>query len=155
MTRSPFEHLPDDSFVYRLAETGKSFLPKGARLPNAEFFRPSSEDERESEKTERPPGVSVWDRELTAVEHAKRIRFSPGDPPDEVRAFGLLVKVIRSIGRRRNVAVDVVAAPLPPENGPGAEGHAHIEGLARKKGQSRLVIKGLRAELAEACIEVT
>ena len=154
MSRSLFEPLPDDAFVFRLAETGKLFLPRGALLPNAEFFHPSSEDEREAEKSGRSPGVSVWDRELTTVENAKRIRFSPGDLPDGVRAFGLLVKVVRSIGQKRAVAVDVVAVPLPPNNGPGADGHAHIEGLERKKGQPRLVIKGLRADLAEACEEV-
>ncbi len=154
MSRSQFDPLPDDAFVFRLAETGKSFLPKGARLPNAGFFRPSSEDEKEAERTGRPPGVSSWDRELTSVEDAKRIRFLPKDPPEGVRAFGLLVQTIRDVGLERDNELDVVAVPRPVEQGPGAVGHAHIEGLARKPGQARPQIKGIRASLADACTEL-
>ena len=154
MSRNLFEPLSDGVFVFRLAETGKSFLPKGARLPNADFFRPSTDDEEEAERIGRPPGLSVWDRGLTNLEDAKRIRFAPEDSRDRVRAFGLLVQTIKSIGMERRRELGVVAVPLPTEEGPGADGHAHIEGFARAPGESRPLIKGLRAALADACTEV-
>lgn len=39
-----FEPLAETAFVFRLAETGKRFLPECARFPNADIFEPSSED---------------------------------------------------------------------------------------------------------------
>ena len=154
MSRNLFEPLPDVAFVFRLAETGKSFLPKGARLPNANFFRPSTDDEEEAKRIGRPPGLSVWDRGLTNVEDAKRIRFAPEDSQGGVRAFGLLVQTIKSIGLERRRELGVVAVPQPTEVGPGADGHAHIEGLARAPRESRPLIKGLWTALSDACTEV-
>ena len=154
MSRDIYDSLLDEAFVYRLAETGSAFLPKGENFPNASLFRPSSMDEKESATSGRPPGVSVWDRQLTCVNDASRIRYSPKEPPEGIRAFGLTVQRIREIAREREHHLAVVAVPLSPSLGEGANGHAHIEGLKRERGQSRNMMKGLRADLIHACVEV-
>ena len=154
MPRKQFERLPDAAFVFRLAETGKSYLPPGVRLPNAELFEPSTEDKREGERRRRPAGVSVWDQALATVDQATAIRFAPADPPEGVRAFGLEVREVLTIGSIHNRQLEIVADPRPEEDGPGAEGHSLIEGLERPRGLPRPHHKNLLTDLIDASEEV-
>lgn len=153
--RKQFEPLPESAFVFRLAETNSMFIPEGARLPNAELFTPSSKDKEEAKKRGRPPGVSVWDRDLTTVEQARTIRYWPNEPPDGIRAFSLNVGFVRGVGKQFDRQIDVVADPESQEKGPGASGHSLIEGLKRPPDQSRKLFKDIWATLAGACKDIT
>ncbi|MCP4602835.1 MAG: hypothetical protein GY847_20345 [Proteobacteria bacterium] len=153
MTRVLFEPLPSTAFMFRLAETGKHFLPEKDPPLLPDSFRPSSQDEKEGEENNRPPGVSVWDRELTTLAEAKRIRFMPKQPPKGVRAFGLTVASIREKGQAWDTHLDVVAAPYPASIGPGAAGHSHIEGLMRQPGKEKRVIRELRLALVDEALK--
>lgn len=154
MSPSAFEPLADEALVFRLAETGKCFLPKGARFPNADIFQPTSADKAEAERRGREPGVSVWDREYSSLEQSTRLWFHPEQPPPGVRGFGALVAAFKETARARDRSLSVVADPRPKEHGPGAEGHSLIEGLKRPGGTPRPAHKMLLSKLVEACTEV-
>ena len=155
MSRQRFEPLPVGAFIFRITERGKRFLPPDAKLPLPDFFRPTSKDEEQGASLDRPAGLSVWDRELCSVENAKKIVFLPDSHPEEVQAFGLTVEMTKKIGKANSAPLDVVAFPYPPEKGPGAAGHAHVEGLARPPGASKKQYKALRLALADSCVDIT
>lgn len=156
MSREQFEPLPDSAFVFRLATIGSVFLPQGACLPTGDFFRPSSGDIKEGEELGRAAGLSVWDNELTQLSDAKRIRreFHPMENPDLILAFGIRVSRIRALGRASEASVEVVAFPYGVEYGLGAEGHSHVEGLERPKGESKKKYYALRERIASECAAV-
>ena len=154
MISAAFEALADDVFVFRLAETGKRFLPEGAGFPNADILEPSSADKAEAVCRGQEPGVSVWDREHSSLEQATRLWFHPKQPPAGVRGFGAPVRSLREIARVRERSLFVVSDPLPKERGPGGEGHSLIEGLKRPPGTARPAHKMLLLKLVEACTEV-
>ncbi len=87
----PFEPLPIDTVVFRLAKEDSKFLPPGALSPNADIWAPSSGDEAEGKERGRPPGVSVWDVRRTSPAQAITIRF--GEKPPPTRAYAAKVQL--------------------------------------------------------------
>ena len=154
MSPGPFKPLAQDAFVFRLAETGKRFLPEGSRFPNADLFEPSSADKAAAARRGREPGISVWDRAHTSLVQASRLWFRRGEPPTGVRGFGAQVGVFKKTALAWDRALEVVADPLPQEHGPGAGGHSLMEGLKRPAGTPRPIHKKLLSKLVEVCTEV-
>jgi hypothetical protein len=153
MTRTRFEPLDREAFVFRLVELGSTFLPMGALLPLPEWFEPTTDDKDEGVRLGRPAGLSVWDKSLCSVGDAKAIRFYPGTPPDDVKAFGLRVGEVIRIGMRHERSLQVVSDPHPLEFLNGYEGHCRLEGLERPVGYPRPRHKELKVDLAGACEE--
>lgn len=156
MTRQQFEPLSDTDRVFRLVDQGSSFFPLGARLPLHSWLEPSSADKAEGETRGRRPGLSVWDSQLTRVDQASAVRRREARAPDAAScAFELGVGDVRSCGASQPARdVDVVTDPLDPsECGPGAEGHALVEGLARPAGMPRAEHKMFLDRLIACCVE--
>lgn len=150
----PFSPLPDITSVFRLAETGGRFLPVGAPMPNADIWEPSSEDKRDAEARGRVPGVSVWEQGRASTDQARRLRFAPEPPPAGVRAFAATVSALREVGRRHQRPMEVLADPLPEDRGPGADGHALVEGLKRPAGVPRPEHKRMLDDLLRVLEEI-
>ncbi len=148
----PFEPLPIDTVVFRLAKEDSKFLPPGALSPNADIWAPSSGDEAEGKERGRPPGVSVWDVRRTSPAQAITIRF--GEKPPPTRAFAAKVQAILAAGEQHGRTLHAFADPLPVERGPGADGHALIEGIARPIGVSRVEHKQLLDALVQILQEL-
>ena len=154
MSSEPFDPLPDDARVFRLAETGSHFLPEGARLPTREIFQPTTDDIEEGRQRDREPGVSVWDEARTTVPQAATIRYDREDYPEGIKAFALVVGTIRTLGVENDRRIDVVADPRIGDDWPGADGHCAIEGLQRPRGYPKRQHKALLVGLVEACNEL-
>lgn len=146
-----FTPLDGRDEVFRLAVEGqKVFLPYGAALPLPEWFQPTKEDEAEGVVRGRVPGLSVWNCARTGTADAARIRWGEA-VPDGVRAFAIGVDRVREIGEREGRRLDVVADPLDPSDGEGADGHALIEGLKRPDGTPRAAHRQLLTVLVAGC----
>ncbi|MBN1209976.1 MAG: hypothetical protein JXB05_34310 [Myxococcaceae bacterium] len=145
-----FSPLPDDALIFRLADPGSQFLPADAELPLPRWFEPSSGDVEEGERRNRPPGLSVWDRDRATVENARQLTQRP-----QGMAFGLKVGFCKSLGQHHQRELAVVADPLDarqPE--PGWDGHSLVEGLKRPPGGTRQAHKDLLMALSQSCQKV-
>ncbi len=142
---SGFARVPDEEWVYRLADPGGAFLPEGVVLPLPAWLRPTRADVQEAEARGRRPGLSVWRRDYTKVVEARKLANKPRGLAFTVQAGGC-----RRVGSRAGIDVDVVADPLHAARpAPGWDGHALVEGLARPPGAARSTYRNLRAALAE------
>ncbi len=122
-----FDPLADDATCMRVATTGSRFLPKGHLLPDPEWLRPTSADQREAAERGRIPGLSGWELGLTTPAQAADLSGQPGG-----RVFGAKAGALRRIALEKDIPIDVLHDPadvLAPR--PGWEGHATLEGLAR------------------------
>lgn len=153
MTRACFEAVVDDCKVFRLAEVGKPCFPATSDLPFPEFFVPSSEDRREAVARGRRVTLSVWDRELTTVEQARRLRWGDGAGDHETRAFAFAAAAVREIGVAEQLPIDVVDdRHEEAAEGPGAVGHCAILGLdSEEKAGTKVQYRSARHALSRAC----
>jgi hypothetical protein len=122
-----FEPLDDDATYMRVATTGSRFLPQGHVLPDPQWLRPTSADEREAAERGRVPGLSGWELGLTTPEQAAELSDQPGG-----RVFGVKAGALRRTALEKDIPIDVLHDPadvLAPR--PGWDGHAIMEGLAR------------------------
>lgn len=145
-----FSPVPDPAFIFRLVEPESHFLPADAELPLPRWFEPSSGDVEEGARRGRPPGLSVWNRDLVAVEGVRRLVGRP-----RAKAFGLTVERCKAIGQGHQRALAVVADPLDEHQPtPGWDAHGLIEGLKRPPAVSRQAHLDLLTELSRACQQV-
>lgn len=156
MKRALFDPLEDADDVFRVAIEGRSYLPTDAVLPTDGFFTPSNEDGQEAAQRGRPVSLSCWDRALTTVQQAARIRLNGSPEGLKTRSFAVGVAHVRELGRAQGIPLDVVDDRHDPaEEGEGAEGHCAIVGLARDPSVgTKLQYKELRLSLARACREI-
>lgn len=141
------EPVPRDHVVFRLVVPGGPFMPKGATQPLPDLFLPTHADRAEATRSGRPPGLSVWDHELTTLAQARVLAQR-----NEAAAFGLTAGVVRELGERAAIALHVCYDL--EESGadqPGSTGHAVIEGLARPAGTPKATFRTLRQRLIERC----
>lgn len=143
---------PDSEvLVFRLVTEEERFIPEGAPYPNGEVFVPSSGDEREAEERRCPIRVSVWDLGRTSVAQARTFRAVP----KPCRAWVLPVRDVRELAEATpRPALRCVRDPLV-DGRPGTSGHCGLEGLDRRPGESKLVLKALRQQLAERLKELS
>ncbi|HSS77474.1 MAG TPA: hypothetical protein VLV54_12105 [Thermoanaerobaculia bacterium] len=135
-----------DGVVFRLATVKHDFPPDSSRL-RFWHFELSQNDRSHAEKTGNPPRLSVFDSERTTVAQALAIR---GVDQESV-AFGLRVPEIRVIRVASLDPLRVVRDPLetPLAEMPGAGGHCGIEGLARRPGDPKALVRELRVRLSD------
>jgi len=135
-----------DGVVFRLATTKHDFSPDS---PSLRFwhFELSQNDRVHAVRTGQPPRLSVFDVERTSVAQAQAIWGGE----KEAVAFGLRVpeiKAVRVAGLDPlRVVRDLLEAPLAEM--PGSDGHCGIEGLARRPGEPKALIRELRVRLAD------
>jgi|JI10StandDraft_1071094.scaffolds.fasta_scaffold96919_2 hypothetical protein len=123
-----YSSLNPDRFVFRVAEPDSRFLPRGHSRPDMAILDLSSEDKAEALRSGRRPGLSVWDATQTPLADAQRLTKKW-----EGLAFGARVANLRAVGQAFERPLDVVTDPRPASDGPGAAGHALVEGLDRPK----------------------
>ena len=135
-----------DGVVSRLATVKHDFPPDSSRL-RFWHFELSQNDRLQAEKTGNPPRLSVFDTERTTVAQALAIR---GVEQESV-AFGLRVPEIRAVRAAGLDPLRVVRDPLEPplSEMPGADGHCGIEGLTRRSGDPKALVRELRVKLAD------
>jgi hypothetical protein len=115
-----------------------------------------------ADKQERPPALSVWDRDLTTVQQA--IAFTPPKETQRATAWALAVSAIRALRVQglhdpsgADWFLDVIRSPLTdaltqqPDPRPGAHGHCGITGLDRPPGYNSNLFKMLRIKLVRCC----
>ncbi len=145
----PFEKVSRDKTVFRLVKHTAELFPPDAEKPLPSAFALSADDKREGVDRGRQALLSVWDLTLTTVEEGKQLR----NVDAEMTAFGLLVDDIEAI-QVDDFSMDVLHDPLPPELGPGANGHCGIQGLDKPKGTPKAFFKQLRFLLVESCFKI-
>lgn len=135
-----------DGVVFRLATLKNDFPPDSPRL-RFWHFELSQNDRAHAERTGEPPRLSVFDAERTTAAQARAIR---GVEKEDV-AFGLRVPAIRALPVAGRDPLRVVRDPLDPPLAemPGADGHCGIEGLSRRPGEPRALVRELRVRLAD------
>lgn len=152
--RQPNEQLPRDAVVLRLVTLKDVFLPHGRDdLPIGAAFAVTEADRQEGQERDRPAMVSVWEHPITTVEQATSIRRADAaaagrDSTTEFVPFWLNVAQVIDCGPVDRLRV--LADPRPPTDGPGAEGHSGIEGLDRRPGEARLIVKEMLDKIAVA-----
>lgn len=153
MTSAEFSPLPDPAEVFRLAEVGKGYFPDPSKLPLPDFFAPSTEDRAEAAARHRRVALSVWNREITAVAQARRIRWGEAADAHETRTFLLEAAAVREVGRALALPLDAVRDPHDDAvEGPGASGHCAILGLdSAEQAGPKAAYKQARRTLAESC----
>jgi hypothetical protein len=112
-------------------------------LPLPDWLEPTSTDKREAEVSGRPPGISVWDTELTTVAQARQHAGNGG------HAFTLGVGALRTTAARFNRPLDVVRNPVPGE---GGDGHSLVEGMKRPEGLERRLQKDFLQAVLQLCV---
>jgi hypothetical protein len=133
----------EDGVVCRLATVKHDFPPNSSRL-RFWHFELSQNDRSHAEKTGNPPRLSVFDMDRTTVAQALAIR----GVEQESAAFGLRVPEIRAVRTAGLDPLRVVRDP-PLSEMPGADGHCGIEGLARRPGDPKALVRELRVMLAD------
>jgi hypothetical protein len=135
-----------DGVVFRLATVKDDFPPDSLRL-RFWHFELSQNDRAHAERTGEPPRLSVFDKERTTVAQARAIRGGE----KEAVAFGLRVPDIRAVSLAGREPLRVVRDPLesPLAEMPGADGHCGIEGLSRRPGEPKALVRELRVRLAD------
>ena len=148
--------LGEDKVVLRvLRHKQTKFVPEGARLPTIDGFHPSQDDKDEAAANNHAIRLSVWDWDLTTVEQATAFRRLPEDDPQSY-AFSLSVgAVVAMAAQHRNARARAVHCPLPPSDGPGAEGHSGLEGCDRPTNTPRPAMKAFLADLCDLCVDVS
>ncbi len=141
------ERVPRESSVLRLPRPPPDFSPDGWR-PTYKQFEPSSEDKAHAKARSKPVRVSVWDLGHTTIAEAKAFRSG-----DSI-ALRLSVEAIERVAeQRQHSRLVCVYDELEPaeRDRPGAHGHAGIEGLDRRNGESNNAYKDMRQALADEC----
>lgn len=135
-----------DGVVFRLA-TVKHDFPPGSPSLRFWHFELSQNDRDHGARTGEPSRLSVFDTERTTIAQAHAIR----GVEREDMAFGLRVPEIRAIRIAGLDSLRVVRDPLDPplSEMPGAAGHCGIEGLARRPGEPKALVRELRVRLAD------
>lgn len=160
--RDRYSALGASARIFRLARRGGGHLPVGQRLPKPEWLNPTSEDVEEGERAGRPPGLSVWDAELTTVANACWFR---GCLPANQEAFAADVSSVVKIGASSGRTLSVVADrhPCPAMDARwgdrdereradlvrAAEGHSLIEGIARPNDTTKNAHRAFLVALCE------
>ena len=140
-----FAALPEDTIWFRLATRGSAYLPKDNVLPDPLWLNPTSEDISEGADRGREPGLSVWDRARTSVRQGQLLANK-----NDGEAFGMLVSTCLAVGGRHGRCLALVRDPLEDQQSQtGWDGHALLEGLQRKTGEAKLLLRDLRSELVE------
>lgn len=132
--------VPGEHRVLRLPAPPKDFVPENWR-PTWLELNPSSEDKRHAEETGRPVRVSVWDAALTTPAQALTFRGR-----QTIIISGAVEAVIA--GGATGVVYDRLSAPESER--PGADGHAGIEGLVRRDGETKPQWKERLQRVADA-----
>ncbi len=154
---SPFPPLPDDAVVFRLVTHTQHHFPPGAEKPLPAAFSLTDED-----RADLPPRLSVWDiaRATTAQALAIRARAAAGTGRTlgQTTAFALRVSDVISvrIGAELAPRLSVVHDPLPPQDGPGHDGHCGVVGLDGVAGEpnGKNIRKELRRQLVARCFRL-
>ena len=155
--------------MQRVVGRKERFIPTGQAFPNGTAFEPSRDDEREATERDHPVRVSVWNRALTTPRQAAEQRVAAQarrGMASEAADYGVFALGVgdvlaaaawceaQGLGADLRERVRVVHDPLEPEDGPGWEGHAGIEGLDRPTGSQKVLFKALRDEIARRCKEL-
>ena len=158
--RKRYEALNDENVVARNVKMHGGFLPLGHLLPKPEWLEPTKDDVAAAARSDRPPGLSVWDYELAS--HQDACWWRDVDPT-EYKSFRAAVSELRGVAARHDRPLSIVGDPLETEGVPRLEaedsptqarlrkaalGHSLVEGIKRPTGASKKDHKNFREELA-------
>jgi hypothetical protein len=141
--------------VFRLVKHIDDHYPPGADRPLPGAFRLTDADIADANRRGIPPLLSVWDHEKTTTSQAKAIRTADGAKGD-YSPFAWTVADLEDLRVPDAQPLEVFEDPLPPEKGPGADGHGGISGLRGvapppKRSAAWEAYRQLQMELARAC----
>jgi hypothetical protein len=151
--------LPNEAEVFRLVSHNDEHFPPDAPKPHPVAFAVTKADREEGERRQQPPSLSVWDREKTTPAQGRQIRRNQAAAAERIAAemtpFAWKVGVLHELllENETEPRLTVVADPLEASEGPGADGHAGIQGLDGKKAEQKRDDKKrlLRSRLVDAC----
>lgn len=135
--------VPLERSVARLLP--RDFIPPDWDHRTHELVQPNSGDERAAARRGEAVRVSVWDLTLCTIPQAVRIHGK------EKPAF-IAVAAEAALAGGLDVAVVYDELDAPQCEQPGADGHAGIEGLARKQMEDRRLWRARLAEVASVFV---